>query len=70
MIVKRIVTNFAATDVSKARRFYADILGPEVVMDHGWIVTFCLARADGTSGKRRNRRRFGDASAGHLGRGG
>jgi catechol 2,3-dioxygenase-like lactoylglutathione lyase family enzyme len=40
MIVKRIVTNFAATDVSKARRFYADILGLEVVMDHGWIVTF------------------------------
>jgi len=26
MIVKRIVTNFAATDVSKARHFYADIL--------------------------------------------
>ena len=40
MIVKRIVTNFAATDVSKARHFYADILGLEVVMDHGWIVTF------------------------------
>ena len=36
----RIVTNFAATDVSKARHFYADILGLEVVMDHGWIVTF------------------------------
>ena len=36
MIVKRIVTNFAATDVSKARHFYADILGLEVVMDHGW----------------------------------
>src|SRR5262245_63310441 len=40
MIVKRIVTNFAATDVSKARHFYADIPGLEVVMDHGWIVTF------------------------------
>jgi len=26
--------------VSKARHFYADILGLEVVMDHGWIVTF------------------------------
>jgi catechol 2,3-dioxygenase-like lactoylglutathione lyase family enzyme len=51
MIVKRIVTNFVATDVSKARHFYTDILGLEVVM------------------KRRNRRRFGDASAGHLDRG-
>src|SRR5262249_18722344 len=38
MIVKRIVTNFAATDVSKARHFYADILGLEVVMDHGVLV--------------------------------
>ena len=26
--------------MSKARHFYADILGLEVVMDHGWIVTF------------------------------
>jgi catechol 2,3-dioxygenase-like lactoylglutathione lyase family enzyme len=40
MIVKRIVPNFAAADVSKARRFYADILGLEVAMDLGWIVTF------------------------------
>jgi catechol 2,3-dioxygenase-like lactoylglutathione lyase family enzyme len=40
MIVKRIVSNFAASDLSRAKRFYADILGLEVVMDHGWIVTF------------------------------
>jgi catechol 2,3-dioxygenase-like lactoylglutathione lyase family enzyme len=40
MIVKRIITNFATSDVTKARRFYADILGLEVVMDLGWIVTF------------------------------
>lgn len=40
MIVKRIVTNFAATDLSKARRFYAGILGLEVAMDLGWIITF------------------------------
>ena len=40
MIVKRIVTNFVTADVSKARRFYADILGLEVAMDLGWIVTF------------------------------
>ena len=26
--------------MSKARHFYADIRGLEVVMDHGWIVTF------------------------------
>lgn len=40
MIVKRIVTNFATTDVAKARDFYADVLGLEIVMDLGWIVTF------------------------------
>ena len=40
MIVKRIVTNFATSDVSQARRFYADILGLEVAMDLGWIITF------------------------------
>ena len=40
MIVKRIVANLATNDVSKARRFYADVLGLEVAMDLGWIVTF------------------------------
>ena len=40
MIVKRITTNIATSDVSKARRFYADILGLEVAMDLGWIITF------------------------------
>jgi catechol 2,3-dioxygenase-like lactoylglutathione lyase family enzyme len=40
MMVKRIVANFATSDVSKVRRFYADILGLEVAMDLGWIVTF------------------------------
>jgi catechol 2,3-dioxygenase-like lactoylglutathione lyase family enzyme len=40
MKVKRIVTNIAATDVSRARMFYADILGLKITMDLGWIVTF------------------------------
>jgi catechol 2,3-dioxygenase-like lactoylglutathione lyase family enzyme len=40
MSVKRIITNLAMSDVSKARRFYANILGLEVAMDLGWIVTF------------------------------
>jgi len=40
MIVKRIITNIADADVSKARRFYGDVLGLEIVMDQGWIVTF------------------------------
>ena len=40
MIIKRIVPNISATDLSKARRFYADIFGLETGMDLGWIVTF------------------------------
>jgi catechol 2,3-dioxygenase-like lactoylglutathione lyase family enzyme len=40
MIVKRIVPNFAAADMSSARQFYSEILGLEVVMDLGWIATF------------------------------
>ena len=40
MIVKRIVTNIATADVSKARHFYKDVLGLEIVMDQGWIATF------------------------------
>lgn len=40
MTVKRIVTNIAAEDVSAARLFYHELLGLEVLMDHGWIVTF------------------------------
>jgi len=40
MIVKRIVPNFAAADVSRARQFYSEVLGLSVVMDIGWIATF------------------------------
>jgi catechol 2,3-dioxygenase-like lactoylglutathione lyase family enzyme len=40
MIVKRIVANFSADDVSRAKQFYAEVLGLSVVMDLGWIATF------------------------------
>src|SRR5215475_7987274 len=40
MIIKRIVPNISATDFSKARRFYGDILGLETGLDLDWIVTF------------------------------
>jgi catechol 2,3-dioxygenase-like lactoylglutathione lyase family enzyme len=43
MAVRRIVANIAVADVEAARGFYGDILGMEVVMDHGWIVTFASA---------------------------
>jgi len=40
MQVKRIVANIATKDVDAAKRFYGDVLGLEVVMDHGWIKTY------------------------------
>lgn len=46
MAVKRIVLNVAADRLSDAQAFYGDLLGMEIVMDHGWIVTFA---ADGAA---------------------
>lgn len=40
MAVKRIVANIGASDIKDAKAFYRDILGMDVVMDLGWIVTF------------------------------
>ncbi|HEX5327644.1 MAG TPA: VOC family protein [Acetobacteraceae bacterium] len=40
MAVKRIVANIATDDVGRGNAFYAGVLGLQVVMDHGWILTF------------------------------
>ncbi len=48
MTVHRIVANVAAERVADARVFYADVLGLEIVMDHGWIVTFAATGASAT----------------------
>ncbi len=40
MVVKRVVANFATTDLERARLFYQDILGLDLLMDHGWIRTY------------------------------
>src|SRR5687767_16007042 len=40
MKVKRIVANIATDNVAAAKRFYRDILGLDVLMDHGWLVTY------------------------------
>jgi len=40
MKVKRIVANIATQDVAKAKRFYQDILGLDLLMDLGWIATY------------------------------
>jgi catechol 2,3-dioxygenase-like lactoylglutathione lyase family enzyme len=40
MKVKRIVANIPTDDIGKAKQFYQDILGLEVLMDHGWLVAY------------------------------
>jgi catechol 2,3-dioxygenase-like lactoylglutathione lyase family enzyme len=40
MKVKRIVANIDTQDVAAAKRFYQDVLGLELLMNHGWIATF------------------------------
>jgi len=45
MQVKRIVANIAAPDSAKARALYGDVLGLDLVMDHGWIATWGSAQA-------------------------
>lgn len=39
-MVKRIVASIKTEDLSKADVFYLDILGLEILMNHGWIKTF------------------------------
>lgn len=39
MAVLRIVANLPAPDPAASAAFYRDLLGLDVVMDHGWIVT-------------------------------
>lgn len=40
MNVKRIVANIATRDIASAKRFYGDVLGLELLMDHGWFATY------------------------------
>ncbi len=45
MGVRRIVANINAARPEEARAFYAGLLGLEVVMDQGWIMTFAAPGA-------------------------
>jgi catechol 2,3-dioxygenase-like lactoylglutathione lyase family enzyme len=39
-MVKRIVANIDTKDIGRAKAFYSDILGLDVLMDLGWIATY------------------------------
>jgi Predicted enzyme related to lactoylglutathione lyase len=40
MKVNRIVANVHTTDIDAAKTFYQDVLGLDIMMDHGWIRTY------------------------------
>jgi len=40
MKVKRVIANIASSEIAKAKLFYVDLLGMEVLMDQGWIATY------------------------------
>ncbi|GGA31578.1 VOC family protein [Paenibacillus physcomitrellae] len=40
MKVKRVVSNIATRDIAAAKCFYQDVLGLDLLMDHGWIATY------------------------------
>ena len=40
MKVKRIMSDTATLEIKKAKAFYGDILGLELLMDHGWFQTY------------------------------
>ena len=40
MKVTRVVANFETPDLSRARAFYQDALGLDILMDHGWLQTY------------------------------
>jgi catechol 2,3-dioxygenase-like lactoylglutathione lyase family enzyme len=40
MTIQRVVPNIGAADPEASRAFYVDVLGFEVAMDMGWIITF------------------------------
>lgn len=40
MKVKRIVANINTQDIAAAKCFYKDVLGLDVLMNHGWITTY------------------------------
>jgi catechol 2,3-dioxygenase-like lactoylglutathione lyase family enzyme len=40
MKVKRVVANIDTQDIAAAQRFYQDVLGLDLLMDHGWLATY------------------------------
>jgi catechol 2,3-dioxygenase-like lactoylglutathione lyase family enzyme len=46
--VRRVVPDLGSHDLGAAKDFYANVLGLQPVMDHGWIVTLADPQRPGT----------------------
>ena len=68
MAVKRIVPDLHAAEPGAGRAFYEDVLGLELVMDLGWIVTYAAPGERGGAAERDGRRRDRPGRAGRLDR--
>ncbi len=51
MTVLRVVANLQASDPAAARELFVDVLGLEVAMDQGWIVTYATPEAEATAAR-------------------
>ena len=68
MAVMRIVMNIATDRIDAGRAFYTDVMGLDVVMDHGWIMTFADDGICDAAHQHRQRRRIRRAGSRHFGR--
>ena len=57
MAVTRIVSDLSSSSLEAAQRFYTEVLGLEVVMDHGWIVTLASPTESVIADQRHDARR-------------
>ena len=64
MTVRRIVANISAPDLDRVLVLDEELLlDLKVVMDYGWILTFCIRGISGAATQRCERGRFGDTSS-------
>lgn len=58
MKVKRIVANVSAQQIDAANRFYGEVLGLDILMDHGWITSYGNTEKNARANRFRNGRRI------------
>lgn len=42
--INRIVPNIYSNDLEKSKSFYGSFLNMNIVMDHGWVITFASSK--------------------------